>query len=199
MMMDLSLGLTGLVNNTETVNPTAVYPDYKPWSSNFYDVGLKFKTRIGGPGSRVGVTYGLTYLWNNLDFSNDVKIQMTNDKPSFVVEENAVRSTELNIGYLTIPIGAEIKIGKKGKFGVGAYGGYRVRSVQKIRTKNGNEDISEKRTGNYGLNNTMYGVSAKVGYGNLVLVGRYNLTNVFNNDNKDYSYNPYNIGINFGF
>ncbi len=196
MYMELGLGLTGMMQGTPT--PT-LSPEYKTWGSNYWDLGLKFKTRIGGATSPASITYGLTYLLNSFETTNDVKINMTNGAPAFAKVDNA-KGTELNIGYITVPLGLEFKVGKKGKFGVGAYGGYRVRAVQNIDYRVDNEDIDEKRKGNYGLNDLMYGASVKIGVGGLVLNGRYNLSSVFK-DNTNYKnlYNIYNVGLSFGF
>jgi hypothetical protein len=196
MYMDLGIGLTGMKQGTPT--PT-LSPEYKTWGSNYWDLGLKFKTRIGGATSPAAITYGLTYLLNSFETTNDVKIAMDNNAPVFAKAEKA-KSTELNIGYVTLPLGLEFKIGKKGKFGVGAYGGYRVRAVQNIKYRADNEDIDEKRKGNYGLNDLMYGASVKIGVGGLVLNGRYNLSSVFK-ENTIYKnlYNIYNVGLSFGF
>ena len=199
MYVDLSLGLTGLVDNIASPVAGNFYPETKTWGSNFWDIGLKFKTRIGGANSKVSAVYGLSYLLNSFEFANDAKITMVNNAPKFVKEEGATKNTELNVGYLMIPVGLDFKIGKKGKFGVGGYGGYRVRSVQNIDKKDGNESIDERRKGNYGLNDLMYGASVKVGVGGLVLTGRYNLSPLFKDTNKEYQYNTYNIGLSFGF
>jgi hypothetical protein len=196
MYMDLGLGLAGMIEGSSV--PT-LSPEYKTWGSRYWDLGLKFKTRIGGATSPAAITYGLTYLLNSFETTNDIKVDMKGGTPAFAKVENA-KSTELNIGYITVPLGLEFKVGKKGKFGVGAYGGYRVRAVQNIKYRADNEDIDEKRKGNYGLNDLMYGASVKIGVGGLVLNGRYNLSSVFK-ENTIYKnlYNIYNVGLSFGF
>ncbi len=199
MYFDFSIGLSGMVDNISSPVTDRFYPEAKTWGSRYWDIGLKFKTRIGGTNSKASITYGLSYLLNSLEFANDAKIEMTNGAPKFVKVDNATNSTELNIGYLTIPIGLEFKVGKKGKLGVGGYAGYRIRSVQNIDYKNDTERIEESRKANYGLNNIMYGASAKIGVGGLVLTGRYNLSTLFKDTNKDYQYNLYNLGLSFGF
>jgi hypothetical protein len=199
--IDYSGGLTGLVDNTISsgIGPAVVNtPEIKPWGSDFSEIGLKFTTKFGKGKGRLGITYGVAYHWNNLDFSNGVNIKMINDSPVFTKLDGAVKSSVLNIGYLSLPLGFELRVGKKGKLGVGAFAGYRVHSVQKIRYADGNEDVHEKRYGNYGLNNIMYGLNAKVGVGDIALTANYNLSNMFKEDNR-YVMNPYNIGINVSF
>lgn len=200
--IDLSTGLTGLIDNTTSKGPsTAVFsnPEVKPWASDFFEIGLKLRTKFGKGKSRFSITYGLAYHWNNMDFSNGVKLKMISNEPIFVQPDLPVKSTALNIGYLSLPLGAEFRIGKKGKVGVGAYAGYRVRSVQKIKFTDGSEEVNETRTANYGLNNFIYGINAKIGVGDVALTANYNLSNMFKENKNGYVFNPYNLGLNFSF
>jgi hypothetical protein len=198
MYLDFGIGLTGLVNNSPE-NAGAVFPEYKTWGSRYWEIGLKFKTRLGGANSRAAVTYGLSYWLNSFEADNNVKISYENSVPKFERVSNAVGSTELNVGYLTIPIGLEFKVGRKGKIGVGGFGGYRIRTVQHIDLKTDTESIEESRRASYGLNNLTYGLSAKLGVGGIVLNGRYALSNIFKEDNKAYQMGVYNIGLIFSF
>jgi hypothetical protein len=193
MFFDLGLGLCGFRDQTLS----NLQGNYKTWGSNYWDLGLKFKTRIGGSSSKAYFTYGLTYLLNSFESNNDSKIELINNTPQTVFVNNA-KSVELNVGYITLPLGLDFKIGKKGKFGFGGYAGYRVRTIQNIKYRVVGEDISEKRNGSYGLNDFMYGASVKVGVGGLVLNGRYNISPLFENSTTPKS-NIYNIGLSFGF
>lgn len=197
MYFDLSFGLSGLTNNNTAV-AGRVYPEYKTWGSNFWDVGLKFRTRLGGNNSPAFLTYGLNYNITSLESDNDTKLILNNGKPEFVKLDNA-KSSELNIGYITLPVGLEFKFAKKAKFGIGGFAGYRVRTRQNIDRREDYEDVNETRIARYGLNNVMYGTSVRLGYGGIVLVGKYNMSPLFEKDNKDYKYNMYNVGLNFSF
>lgn len=198
MYFDFGIGLTGMVNNSPE-NTTTIFPEYKTWGSRYWEVGMKFKTRIGGPKSPVSVNYGISYWLNSFESDNNVKISYENSIPKFERVANAVGSTELNIGYVTVPVGIDFKIGRKGKIGVGGFGGYRVRTVQNIDLKTDTESIEERRKASYGLNNLTYGLNAKIGVGGLILHGKYTLSNLFKDDNKEYQMGIYNIGLSFGF
>lgn len=198
MYFDFGIGLTGIVNESPE-NMSLVFPEYKTWASRYWEVGLKFKSRIGGAKSPASITYGLSYWLNSFESDNSVKLNYTNSVPRFEKVANAVGSTELNIGYVTLPIALEFKLGRKGKIGVGGFGGYRVRTVQNIDLKTDTESIEERRKASYGLNNLTYGLNAKLGVGGIILNGKYTLSNLFKDDNKDYNMGVYNIGLSFGF
>ena len=203
LQLDYSGGITGINNIAAPISATDISPELKPWNSSFMEIGLKFKTKIGGNKSRFSVNYGLGYRWNNMDFSNGVKLMIKDNIPSFVKTADNVKSSVLNIGYLCIPVDVDCKIGRKGRIGAGAYAGYRVHSVQKIKYNEGSEEVHETRLSNYGLNNVVYGLNAKVGVDNLVLFGNYNLSNVFKSSNQvnwpNYDMNLYSFGLNVGF
>lgn len=197
MYFDLGLGLNALQSNNTVAN--TFYPETKVWGSRYWDFGLKFRTRLGGAHSPASISYGLSYLRNRLAFSNNAKVTATsNTDVTFSSVANATRSTALTIGYVTVPLSLDFKVGRKGKFGVGGYAGYRVRTKQDIEYKVGNEEVEESRSGNYGLNNVMYGVSTRLGIGGLVLTGRLNLSPLFA-ESTTYDYNMYSLGLNFGF
>ncbi len=196
---EVQTGLNGLIDGNGTAIATRTYPKVNTWSW-YFDYGMKWKTRIGKVGSPVSVNYGLSYLRNKYRFENDTKITLSaTGNPVFEVLTNTANDPKLITGYITVPIGIDVKVGKKGKFGVGAYGGYRVTSRQILEYKTGSEKVEESRRASYGLNDIVYGASAKIGVGGLTLTGRYNFSPLFDSKNADYKYNTYMLGLSWGF
>lgn len=195
---DISTGLNGLIDgNTAEVGRT--YPKLNTWSS-FFEVGLKLSTRVGGLTSPVSVNYGVSYLRNAYRFENNVFLQYNADNTvKFVTNTNASEDPKLTVGYVTIPLGLDVKVGKKGKIGVGAYGGYRVVTRQNLNYKDGSEKVEQVRKDSYGLNNLVYGASVKVGVSGLTLIGKYNFSPLFDSKNPAYKYNTYMFGVNWAF
>ena len=195
---DVATGLNGLADGN-TAEAGRIYPKVNTWSW-FYELGLKLRTRVGGLTSPVSVNYGLTYLRNSYRFENNAFLQYNaNNVVEFGAKTNASEDPKLIVGYITIPLGLDVKVGKKGKFGIGAYGGYRVVSRQSLNYKEGSEKVEQTRKDGYGLNNLLYGASVKVGVGGVTLVGKYNLSPLFDSKNKTYEYNTYMFGLNWGF
>ena len=196
--IDIASGLNGLVDGN-TADATRTYPKLNTWSW-FWEGGLKWKTRVGGLTSPVSVNYGLSYLRNSYRFENNAYLQYNADNTvKFDLKANASEDSKLTVGYITLPLGIDLKVGKKGKFGVGAYGGYRVVSRQSLKYKEGSQKVEETRRDSYGLNNLLYGGSVKLGVGGVTLTGRYNLSTLFSDKNPNYKYNTYMIGLTWGF
>ena len=195
---DVATGLNGLVDGN-TAEAGRIYPKVNTWSL-FYEAGLKWRTRIGGLTSPVSVNYGLTYLRNSYRLENNAFLQYNaNNVVEFGTKTNASEDPKLTVGYITVPLGLDFRVGKKGKFGVGAYGGYRIVSRQNLNYKEGSEKVEQTRKDAYGLNNLVYGASVKVGVGGLTLTGKYNLSPLFDSKNTTYKYNTYMLGLTWGF
>jgi hypothetical protein len=195
---DIITGLNGLIDgNTAEVGRT--YPKVNTWSW-FWEGGLKLRTRMGGLTSPVSVNYGVTYLRNTYRFENNAFLQYNADNTvKFDTRANASEDPKLTVGYVTIPLGLDVKVGKKGIFGIGAYGGYRIVSRQNLNYKEGSERVEQTRKDSYGLNKLVYGASVKIGVGGLTLAGKYNFSPLFDSKNSIYKYNTYMFGINWSF
>ncbi len=195
---DIVSGLNGLVDGN-TADANRVYPKVNTWSW-FFEVGLKLSTRVGGLTSPVSVNYGVSYLKNSYRFENNVFLQYNADNTvKFATKANASEDPKLTVGYITIPLGLDVKVGKKGKLGVGAYGGYRVVTRQNLNYKDASEKVEEVRRDSYGLNNLVSGASVKVGVSGLTLTGKYNFSPLFDTKNPAYKYNTYMFGVNWAF
>jgi len=187
--VEIQFGINNI--NKEQTAPGAEEPDIHTGKSWFWDFGLVRKSRLGGSQSRVALTYGLSYLFNRFTIDNDLILQ--SGTSSFSAAEGLQRSPGLHIGYLNIPLGADIRLSKNIHLGVGGYGGYRVYTAQQLERKISGEVIDESRRANYGLNNWMYGASFRIGIKGFHLTGRYHLNNMFRST-ENYDYHTFMIG-----
>lgn len=198
---EFAFGLNGWQDNS-TTQTGIIYPEISNWESWFFEAGGKFRTRLGGEKSPISLHYGLTYRGNSFSLTDDYQLQndeSTGDKiATFQPVVGNTKNTILRVGYLTLPLQVKAKLGKKGSLGVGGYVGYRVLTNQQREFKANSEKIREIRRDSYGANNLMYGVSASIGLKNVSLVGKYDLSNLFNENNKNYTFNLYSVGVSFG-
>lgn len=190
----LQFGINGLHKQAEPA--AGLNPEIRTGSSWFTEVALVRGSKLGGKKSKVKLEYGLGYLVNRFSFENDVRITREEDVPVFVNIENAKSNPRLSIGYLNIPLGLRIDMGKKSGIEIGGYGGFRVSTMQKVSLKEGYENIEEHRHSGYLLRNFIYGASAGIDVSGFRLVGRYNFNNLFR-DNPAYDYNTWMIGTYF--
>lgn len=190
----LQFGINSLYRDFE--RPSGTNPEIRTGSSWYTELALIRSSKLGGKKSKVNLQYGLGYLVNRFSFENDVRLTRQDDNPVFVNIENAKSNPRLSIGYLNIPLGLRIDIGKKSGIEIGGYGGLRVSTMQKVSLKEGYESIEEHRHSGYLLRNFIYGASAGIDVSGFRLVGRYNFTNLFR-DNPNYEYNTWMIGTYF--
>ncbi len=181
------------INSLQDGNATAVAnaPEINTGGSWFWDFGISRKVRLGGKTSKVATYYGLSYLINRFKLDNDVKLVASDNGSSWSAEN--ILSNRINIGYLNIPLGFVVKLGKKTDFLLGAYGGYRVYTAQNIHLKNGTENVYEKRKDRYGLNNWMYGAQVGLDIKGFDINFKYNFSKLFN-DNSAGEYNIWMVG-----
>lgn len=171
-------------------------PEIRIGSSWFTDLGLVRSSKLGGKKSKVKLQYGISYLVNRFSFENDIRLTRQDDTPVFVTVNNAKGNTRLNIGYLNIPLGLRVDIGKKSGIEIGGYGGVRVSTVQTVRLREGFESIEEHRHSGYQLRNFILGGTATIDVSGFRLVGRYNFSSLFK-DNPNYDFNTWMIGTYF--
>lgn len=184
-------GLNGMIQNE--LPPLATTPEINTGRSWFFEFGLLRKLRIGGKESQTAFTYGLSYLSNRFRFQNDVRLYQFENRPVFGIADDLRNDPVLSIGYITIPVGFKFKFSKNFRLDVGGYAGYRVRSVQHITWKNGNETFHSAISGSWRLNDWMYGFSGGIGLGPVNIIGKYNLSNLFRT-NPNYDFHTFMIG-----
>ncbi len=198
MYFTFALGINGLQKNES--NKELVQPNIDAWKSRNTEFGILLKTRIGGINSPTRLYYGLTYnrfsyVLKGQDF--DYKAD-ANAYPEAAFTNTAnIKDARLKIGYATIPLGLEFRLGKSGSLALGGYAGLRTNtSFAKEYTGARDLTIHEQKEGRFGMNNTIYGAQASIGKGGLSLYGKVNLSDLYS-DGK--YYNPYAAGIKWDF
>lgn len=186
---------TGINNFFMQLSTVANEPIVNTGSSWFWNFGLIKEISLS---RKIRLDAGITYLRNRFRFSNDTRLSADSATPTFVGVGNAAEDPKLIAHYFTLPISFEIKLSKSLHIHLGGYAGYNVGAQQKLALKVGDEEISENRSGAYGLNKWMYGVRGGIGIGGFDVFAQYNLSNFFESNLK-YDYKIYMIGTTFKF
>jgi hypothetical protein len=198
MYFTLALGVNGLQQNE--LNKELVQPNLDVWKSRNTEFGILLKTRIGGVSSPVKVYYGLTYsrfsyVLKSQDF--DYKTDVNAYPEAAFTNATNIKDARLRIGYATIPLGLEFRLGKSGSLALGGYAGLRT-NTSFTKEYNSVRDVSnhDEKNARFGMNNTIYGAQASIGKGGLSLYGKVNISDLYS-DGK--YYNPYAAGIKWDF
>ena len=184
--------------------------DNYEWRSDFYEWGLTFNTRILKNNNLLHAKYGLSLQYNNLRPSNDKVFVTDGDKTMLADSGLDIDIARLRYVNLVVPVHLEFDFTKKVvnddktyypqqesfRVGVGGYVGVNVKEKQILKYEDANDhDVKERLRGNYNVSDTVYGLSAYVGYSFVSLYAKYDLQPVF--ENNDIDQNNLSIGIRF--
>lgn len=155
-------------------------PDLNPWGSRY--VALDFRRNdalLTGRQVDVAIGSGLQVSWNNYRFEDDVRMV---EGGQFQPIGFPVEKSKLTVARLELPVILQFGFKESGfRFGVGAYGGLRIASYQKVQ-ETSNRRSTERFHDDYNLNPFNYGLMAEAGRRNLRLFVKYDMTTTFQAD-----------------
>ncbi len=202
-----ALGVNNLITNKAVGNS-----DYKYWGSHFYEWGATANTRIFKNNNLLHAKYGLSLMYNNLR-PTDNRLFVDAGKQTNL-EENPVRLDDSRFRnvYLVAPIHLEFDFSGKDKkgdkttfkthqsvrIGLGGYFGANLKSKQLLFYENLNGyEVKEKTKGDFNVNDFIYGASAYIGYKQVSLYAKYDVSPLFENNLIDQ--NNISFGLRFDF
>jgi hypothetical protein len=166
---------------------------------NFSQVNIGF-SRYAGLVTGIGVN------WNNYRFEgiNSIAVIPADDNVGMLVPDNTVpvKKSKFNTLYLNVPLMFEVQIpaGYSNRLNIaaGVIGGVKLNAWTKLLFEDGEK---VRTNGDYNLNFLRGGVTARIGYGNLMIFGTYYLTPWFQDLKGPNGYNlePFEIGLAFTF
>ncbi len=178
-------------------------------SSEFYEWGFTFNTRILKNNNLLHARYGLSLQYNNLRLKNNQVFTVENGQTLAVASGLNLDMSRFRYVNLVVPVHLEFDLGPKKvngdktyfpvqsgvRIGIGGYGGFNVKEKQilKYQDELGN-DVKQKTKGGYNVNDFVYGLSAYIGYGDISLYAKYDMQSLFDNDIDQ---NNLSFGIRF--
>jgi len=197
--------------NNAFVDGESIGDSYSVLGSGFVELGFSWKTRILENTNALRFKYGLSFQWNKFTPKDDkFFVQEENTTTLETFPDNLIES-EFRITNLVLPIFIEFGPSRKierdnyfrysttrqFKVGLGAYGGLRIGTQQKLRYKEDGDRVKQKIRRNYNASDFIYGLGAYVGIGQASLYVKYDLNTVF--DNQVLDQNNISMGIRFDF
>lgn len=169
---------------------------YKLGGSGFVELGWNWKTRLAKNSNFARLKYGFSFQFNkyNLKDNQYFTQEGSNTKiDTFGIDAKKIKFRTTN---LVVPIyfefGPYTKVEKKDrvrfhtwdkfKIGIGGYAGVNIGSRQKIKYEEDDDNVKVKQNGNFDVNPFIYGVGAYIGFGDLSLYAKYDLSETFKND-----------------
>jgi hypothetical protein len=199
----LAFGLNNLVTNGAVANS-----DFYYWQSHFFEWGFTQNTRIFKNDNLLHLKYGFSVMYNNLcPTDNRYFVTANNSQTNLEVFPYELQDSRFKNVYLVAPLHLEFDFSKNGnsgftthkgvRFGIGGYGGFRIKSKQKMYYNLDNDKIRIKTKGDFNANDFIYGVSTYLGYKETSLYLKYDLNPLFKNNPVDQ--NNISLGVRFDF
>ncbi len=203
----LAFGANNLVTNGAVANS-----DFYYWQSRFFEWGLTYNTRIFKNDNLLHLKYGFSLMYNNIcPTDNRYFVPDGNNQTNLEVFPYELEDSRFKNVYLVAPVhlefdfsGNKSKDGNSGfsthkgvRFGIGGYGGLRIKSKQKMYYNIDDDKIRIKTKGNFNANDLIYGVSTYLGYKETSLYLKYDLNPLFENNVIDQ--NNISLGVRFDF
>ena len=189
-----AFGLNNLVTNN-----AAAHSDYRYWGSHFYEFGLATSTRILKNNNLLHARYGLSLMYNNLRPTDNRYFAEYGKQTYLATSAIHLKDSRFRNVYIVVPAHLEFdfsgKENKDGKtifrthqsfrVGLGGYAGLNIKSKQILEFERDGNDVKEKTKGNFNVNDFMYGASAYIGWKDLSLYCKYDLSPLFEDNVVD--------------
>ena len=198
------------VNNLVTNNAVA-HSEYRYWGSHFYEWGLTYNTRILKNNNLLHAKYGLSVMYNNLRPTDNRFFTTSGNQTVLTTSAIHLKDARFRNVYLVVPVHLEFDFsGKETKndktifkthqslrIGLGGYAGANLKSKQILDYESDGNDVQQKTKGSFNVNDFIYGVSAYIGYKEISLYAKYDLSPLFENNLIDQ--NNISLGLRFDF
>lgn len=197
------------VNNLVTDGAVA-HSDYRYWGSHFYEWGVTWNTRIFKNDNLLHAKYGVSVMYNNLRPTDNRYFVEDGDQTYLETAGINLKDSRFRNVNLVLPVHLEFDFTKKEtvddkvvfrthesfRFGIGGFAGVNVKSKQilKYEDTDGN-DVTQKTKGDFNTNDFVYGLSTYIGYGQMSLYLKYDLSPLFKDNPVDQ--NNISLGLRF--
>lgn len=203
--MVLAFGLNNAIIEGENLEDSP----YKFGGSRFFEIGWAWKTRVFKNSNALRLKYGFSFQINGLKPTDNQYFVENGDLTTLEEFPLDLNKSKLSITNLVLPLhfefGPSKKIEKKTYFrystrkqfkvGIGGYAGFNVGTRQKLKYKEDGERIKDKIKRDYNTSNLVYGLSAYVGWSNIGLYAKYDLSPLF----KDQLVEQNNVSLGLRF
>jgi hypothetical protein len=203
----VAFGANNLLTNESIANS-----DFYYWKSHFFEWGFTKNTRVLKNDNLLHLKYGFSVMYNNLrPTDNRYFVTTNNNQTNLEVFPYQLEDSRFKNVYLVAPLHLEFDFsGNKSKhgnssfsthkgirFGIGGYGGFRIKSKQKMCYDQGEDKVKIKTKGDFNANDFIYGVSTYLGYKETSLYLKYDIQALFEDNSLEQ--NNISLGVRFDF
>jgi len=199
------------LNNAITKGESLEDSDFKIAGSRFTELGWTWNTRVFKNSNWLRVKYGFSFQFNGLKPTDNRFYVDTGEQSELQTFPHDLKKSKFRIDNFVVPVMFEFGPSKKiehenyfryttkrqFKVGVGAYGGFKMSSRQKLKYSDETGSKKEKLIAEYNTNNFIYGLNGYIGFGSTSLYVKYDLNTIFKNNPVDQR--NISLGLRFDF
>ncbi len=183
--------------------------DYKIAGSRFFEIGFAWKTRVFKKSNFMRIKYGISYQSNGLKPTDNRYFVENGDQTELQEFRVELDKSKFRMDNIVVPVHLEfgpskrIETEKKLRFsthnkfriGLGGYIGANISTRQKLKYKENGDKIKDKIKRDYNTSDLIYGLSTYIGFGDMSLYAKYDLSPIFKNALIDQ--NNVSLGLRF--
>ncbi|MFD2564274.1 hypothetical protein [Aquimarina rubra] len=183
--------------------------DYKIAGSRFFEIGLAWKTRVFKNSNFMRIKYGISYQSNGLKPTDNRYFVENGDQTELEEFRLELDKSKFRMDNLVIPVHLEFgpskrieteeklrfSTARKFRIGLGGYVGANISTRQKLKYKENGDRVKDKIKRDYNTSDLIYGLSTYMGFGDMSLYLKYDLSPIFQNATIDQ--NNVSLGLRF--
>ena len=201
----LAFGLNNVILDGQSLSDS----DYRIWGSKFFEIGVSWRTRVFKNSNFLRVKYGVSYMSNGLKPTDNRYFVRNGDQIELEEFRLELDKSKFRTDNLVVPVYLEFGPsnvektetsiryyrGNNFRSGLGGYAGVNLSARQKLKYEENGGDVKDKIKGNYRVNDLVYGVSSYIGFGDLTIYTKYDISPIFKDANIDQ--NNVSLGLRF--
>lgn len=199
------------LNNTIVEGQSLDDSDYKIAGSRFFEIGWAWKTRVFKNTNFLRVKYGISYTSNGLKPTDNRYFVENGNQTTLEEFRVELDKSKFRMDNLVAPVYFEfgpskvteteksIRYSTRNRFriGLGGYVGANISTRQKLKYKENGDRVKDKIKRNYNTSDLVYGLSGYIGFGDMSIYAKYDLSPIFKN--AEIEQNNVSLGLRFDF
>ncbi len=167
--------------------------NYSFIGSHFYEWGFTYNSRLMKNDNLLHAKYGLSLMYNNIRPTDNRYFVVNGEQTNLEVNAINLDESRFRNVYIELPVHLEFdftkpkvsngktyfRTQKSFRFGIGGYAGINVKSKQILKYDQDDLDYKVRVKGDYNVNNFNYGLSSYIGYQDVSLYVKYDLSPLF--------------------
>lgn len=189
----LAVGFNNALEEGQSINDS----DFEIAGSRFFEIGLDWKTRVFNNSNWLRFRYGFAFQFNGLKPTDNRYFVEDGDITQLEEYPMELEKSKFRMDNLVVPIHFELGPSerresdeqiwfsdeRKFKIGFGGYAGLNIGERQKLKYSEDGDNVKKKNKSDFNTNDFVYGLSAYIGWSDILLYGKYDLNPIFQDPN----------------